>query len=409
MRHLLQQLLGSHETEGNPTMFTRWDNIQILQAVDRHQERFGGGEVWGVDGRQLMDDVAGSAITEDRLVRGFVRELEIAAAEGYLTFTVDDYAGNAGAIRNSYPYQYLQRISHFALTVKGQDRTRGIKVIQPLPDPAEDDGRPISGILLQQIAAAIAEEYLPEQVLAFLDEADIPLDRLPLPENAPDVGADPGGFVCGVLVGLDQWGSEGRRILRGFMGAWLDDRLISGPSDDLRASLVEKFARRGWYVQDGNLVIGDAAQGKRISSPVLRDARLAALHPTVTEVAGRLFKDGHRSAAVFEAAKAVHNRVKAMTGLSGDGAGLMGVAFKTEEPRLVLADLDTQTGRDVQAGYRFLFMGSQQAIRNPSAHEPFGEMDDNEALELLGFASHLMRKLDQASLEEHSYTKQQDS
>ena len=24
----------------------RWDNITILQAVDRHQERFGGGEVW---------------------------------------------------------------------------------------------------------------------------------------------------------------------------------------------------------------------------------------------------------------------------------------------------------------------------------------------------------------------------
>ena len=26
-----------------------WDNITILQAIDRHQERFGG-EVWGVDG-----------------------------------------------------------------------------------------------------------------------------------------------------------------------------------------------------------------------------------------------------------------------------------------------------------------------------------------------------------------------
>jgi len=42
-------------------------------------------------------------------------------------------------------------------------------------------------------------------------------------------------------------------------------------------------------------------------------------------------------------------------------------------------------------------MGSQQAIRNPHAHERFGEMDDDEAFELLGLASLLMRKLDQVA------------
>jgi hypothetical protein len=34
-----------------------------------------------------------------------------------------------------------------------------------------------------------------------------------------------------------------------------------------------------------------------------------------------LLRDEHRAAAVFEAAKTAHNRVKKMTGLSGDGAG----------------------------------------------------------------------------------------
>lgn len=62
-------------------MFTRWDNIQILQAVDRHQERVGGGGVWDVDGRQLMEDVAGTQVTEDKLWRGFIEELEIAATK----------------------------------------------------------------------------------------------------------------------------------------------------------------------------------------------------------------------------------------------------------------------------------------------------------------------------------------
>jgi uncharacterized protein (TIGR02391 family) len=375
----------------------RWDNITILQAIDRHQDRFGGGEVWGVDGRQLMEEVAGRQVTEDQLSRGFIQELEIAAAEGYLTFTVEIYGGNPEQTRRSYPYQYLQQVRNFALTAKGQDRARGIRVLQALPNPDEDDGRPIPALILQQIAFAIAEEYTPQQILAFLDEAGIPLDRLPFPEQTPDVRGDPGNFVCAVLIGLDQWGSEGRRVLRSFIGSWLDDRFISGPTDEMRDDVIEKLARRGWYVIDGNLVIGDPAKGKRIRSPILRDARLATLHPQILAVSEQLFRDEHRAAAVFEAAKAVHNRVKKMTGLPGDGAGLMGNAFKDDQPVLVLADLTTQTGKDIQGGYRFLFMGSQQAIRNPAAHEPFGEIDDDEAFELLSLASHLMRRLDQAS------------
>ncbi len=133
-------------------------------------------------------------------------------------------------------------------------------MVQPLPNPNEDDARPISGLILQQIAYAIAEEYTPQQALVYLDEAGIPLDRLALPEETPDVRGDAGGFVCGVLIGLDQWGSEGRRILRSFIGSWLDDRFISGPTDELRDDLVEKLARGGWYVADGNLVIGDPAK-----------------------------------------------------------------------------------------------------------------------------------------------------
>ena len=128
-------------------------------------------------------------------------------------------------------------------------------------------------------------------------------------------------------------GSEGRRILRSFVGAWLDDCFISGPTDELRDEVVGKLARRGWYVVDGNLVIGDPAKGKRVRSPVLRDARLAAVHPEILTVSEQLFRDGHRAAAVFEAAKAVHNRVKKMTGLPGDGAGLMGNVSRTASLR----------------------------------------------------------------------------
>ena len=58
-----------------------------------------------------------------------------------------------------------------------------------------------------------------------------------------------------------------------------------------------------------------------------------------------------------------------MTGLLGDGAGLMGTAFKGDQPTLELADLSTQTGRDVQSGYRFLFLArsGRSAIRPPTS------------------------------------------
>jgi hypothetical protein len=90
-------------------------------------------------------------------------------------------------------------------------------------------------------------------------------------------------------------------------------------------------------------------------------------------------------------------QTKAMTDLPGDGTDMMGVAFKDQEPPLILADLVTQTGPDIRAGYRSLFMGSQQAIRNPAAYEPFDSIDDDGEFELLSLACHLMPKLDQAS------------
>ena len=74
-----------------------------------------------------------------------------------------------------------------------------------------------------------------------------------------------------------------------------------------------------------------------------------------------------------------------------------GVAEDLDSAALVLADSTTQTGKDIQAGYRFLFMSSQQAVRNPAAHEEFGEPDDDEAFELFGLASLLMRKLYQVT------------
>ena len=363
----------------------RWDDIEILQAIDRGQEQHGGTELW-TDGRLLMEQIAGGHVPEPQRHRGFMRELQNLQQAGYLTF---QFNASFSCPPASDAYLWLQQVRNFALTTAGQDRARGRVVIQPLPDPAEDDGRPISTLILKQIATAIENQYRADQIPVFLGESGIPLDRLPAPGVAED-------DVYGLLVALDRWGSEGRRLLRILLGSWLDDQLISGPDHELRTTLLDQLARQGWYFKEDRLVIGDRAAQRRVSSPVLRDARLAALHEDIATVADKYLQSGHRTSAVFEAMKAVTNRLKQMTGLDTDGTHLVGLALGGERPRVLLADRSTQTGRDLHDGFHALFRGAVQAIRNPPAHEPSHDMAENDAFERLNLASLLMRQLDQA-------------
>ncbi len=141
-------------------MVERWDNIEILQAIDRYQqETYRGGPLTGVNGLQLMERVAGSMVVDQPLLRGFVQELHIAANCGFLTFKIQpDPRPN---IADADPHWYLQTLSEFALTVDGQDRARARIVVQPPPDPAEDDNRKISNFIIKQVAGAITEQYAP--------------------------------------------------------------------------------------------------------------------------------------------------------------------------------------------------------------------------------------------------------
>lgn len=366
----------------------RWDDIEILRRLEGHQAQHGGGELWSLNGMQLMEEIAGRTVPEDRLHRGFVQELHNLRDGGFLRFTIDSMVGGQPPDPDANPYFYLQQVRRFALTTAGQDRARGRLVLQPAPDPDEDDGRHIGRLLCKQVAASIESEYRPDQIPLFLADAGIPLDRIPLPSGAQrdDVNA--------VLEALDQWGSEGRRIMRGFLGRWLDDQLHTGPDDEVRVTIIEQLARQGWFVKDGRLVVGEPAVGQRVTSPVLREARLAALHPQVVMAAAQYIRSGLYAAAVFESMKAVVNRVKSMTALDRDGVDLMNRVFSAQNPLLVMGGTATTTQRNVQAGYRELFVGAVQAIRNPPAHEPMGSMDVGEAFELLSLASLLMRLLD---------------
>jgi hypothetical protein len=241
----------------------RFDDIDLLRTIDRHEEAAGGAELWSLNGLNLMEELAGGIVTDTNLHSGFVREIHNGRDSGYLTFKVYSQPNGELPSADRDAQYYIQQVHSFALTPTGRDRARGRWVTQPVPDSAEDDGRPISQLILAEVAESVKAGYRPAQRPIFFREAGVPLERMPLP--AED-WSDP----LEVLTALDEWGSEGRRVLRGLLGAWLDERLPVGPGAERRVAVAEQLARQGWHVSDGRLVARDRA-GARTAAPAKTD------------------------------------------------------------------------------------------------------------------------------------------
>lgn len=128
----------------------------------------------------------------------------------------------------------------------------------------------------------------------------------------------------------------------------------------------------------------------------VRRLTFESLHPEVQAAAGDMFADGHYGASITEAFKSIEVRVRRVAGIEKSGAPLMGDAFKQDGSALDVATHDGRSGQDERDGFHALFRGSMLGIRNQGAHELFKETDPQEALEYLGFASLLHRRIDVA-------------
>jgi uncharacterized protein (TIGR02391 family) len=122
------------------------------------------------------------------------------------------------------------------------------------------------------------------------------------------------------------------------------------------------------------------------------------LHPKVRSIAQDRFLAGHYADAVEAAMKELTNSVKAIVRQRGgddlDGVPLMQTAFSAKNPLIVLADLSTATGKDMQRGYMDLFSGAVAAVRNPKAHANVS-ITPERAIHLLFLASTLWFTLDE--------------
>jgi uncharacterized protein (TIGR02391 family) len=142
---------------------------------------------------------------------------------------------------------------------------------------------------------------------------------------------------------------------------------------------------------------------KPVARDKLHDRKLTyglpQLHQRVRRVSEKLFADGYYAQAIFEAYKAVGNLVKEKSGRKDlDGQELMSKVFSYNDPIVKLNRLQSQTDRDEQMGFMFLFMGAMTGIRNPKAHDTVEQADPSRALEYLAFASLLARRVEEGTV-----------
>lgn len=117
-------------------------------------------------------------------------------------------------------------------------------------------------------------------------------------------------------------------------------------------------------------------------------------HPKVIEASRKLFQDEHYRDAIYRAFVEVNNLVKKKANSQLDGRALMSEVFRLENPIIKLNPLITQSDRDEQEGFMFLFMGAMEGIRNPKAHENIVQNDPYKALKYLSLASLLIETID---------------
>jgi len=121
---------------------------------------------------------------------------------------------------------------------------------------------------------------------------------------------------------------------------------------------------------------------------------LNALHEVIQSESYPLYRRGKFDLAVFEAFIQVEIAVRSGAGLSNEDIGrkLMSKAFNENDGPLA----DQSIPSAERGAIMHLFMGAVGAFKNPNSHREVGLDDPIRAAELLMFASHLLRMVDQA-------------
>lgn len=217
------------------------------------------------------------------------------------------------------------------------------------------------------------------------------LENRPLREGQEDV------WTTACLETIDATFGEGSNYYTTFIGP-VRIRFSDGDDSYNRAAEqrdADAIARRcgilDTLIEQIDLEIGFA-------SPLPSLDFWSDIHPTINRVAKPRFENGQfadaAEAALKEVNCAIKDHVKRKSGEELDGVALMQRAFSLKAPLVVLADLSTETGRNIQLGYMQIYSGAMTGIRNPKAHSNIS-IDDKRARHFIYLASLLAQVFDE--------------
>lgn len=120
------------------------------------------------------------------------------------------------------------------------------------------------------------------------------------------------------------------------------------------------------------------------------------IHPALPHQVRKLFDDGYYSQATFEAFKYLDKQVARIAASNLTGYKLMMAVFQDQAPLIRLTPLSSDSERDEQRGFQFIFAGSVMAIRNPRGHEYKIHDNIDDCLDHLSLVSLLLRRIEKA-------------
>lgn len=122
----------------------------------------------------------------------------------------------------------------------------------------------------------------------------------------------------------------------------------------------------------------------------------------IVELAYDKFYQMHFADAVLTCLRELNSILKKHAIKNGrderDGPTLINNTFSVVNPLITLADLSTESGKNIQLGYMKIFEGMMIGIRNPKSHENMYP-DENTSIHLIFFASFMMKKLRENGVE----------
>ena len=232
-------------------------------------------------------------------------------------------------------------------------------------------------------------------------EAGVDVDEVKLAKVQALLGAE--WFYAALSGSAGEWTLGVPADVRRFRGVeTIDDyvRIVAneGPPRPAANPLIDTAS--------GPMVVVAGNDAVEVSHAPVAETVLGvdSLHPLVRDACASLFTNLHYREGVLKAALALRDLVREKSGLKeSDDSTMMGKALGAKSPLIVVADLDTETGRSVQRGTVHLAQGILARLRNPLTHEDV-ELEPHEALEMVALISRVVRDVDaghRAAAESH--------